>query len=478
MTGVNCLRKRLFKFAAPVKPNEHLYCLDLKSMAWSLQASASSASQSPAARYMHSCCVLQGHLVVFGGCTDALYQKSSNELWLYEFKTRTWRKPTKLAGAGPAARHGHSATAISATQMAVFGGCDEQKGGKLRRYNDVYVFDIVNLAWSRPVGSGSAPLPRAFHSAVLMNGGGGGGGGGSSSSSSGPSSNKQLFIFAGETQNLTSDLCVLDLGRMRWIRPLFDGSFEHQMHACVVLSNKLLSFGGLSLSNNVLDDFFFVNTVSIHAGMTQNDYTFKLVLVGDSAVGKSCLMTRFVEDRYSDIHLSTIGVDFKTVTTMIDGKVVKLHIWDTAGQERFAQVTTHYYRGADGAILVYDITNRESFESVENWVSAIENANGSSLVSMLLVGNKNDLPAPRQVTRAQAKALGNRLKAHCIETSAKDSSNVDITFLNLAKKLVSRRKAQRKAQGANGASGGNGKKSKNTISLGGGVNSNGRKRCC
>lgn len=149
-------------------------------------------------------------------------------------------------------------------------------------------------------------------------------------------------------------------------------------------------------------------------------------------------MTRFVEDRFSDIHLSTIGVDFKTVTTMLDGKIVKLHIWDTAGQERFAQVTTHYYRGADGAILVYDTTNAQSFESIENWVEAVKNANSQPVV-MLLVGNKNDLVDERQVSRQSGEELASQLNAPFMETSARDSSNVDVTFLNLAKTLVNTR---------------------------------------
>jgi len=186
--------------------------------------------------------------------------------------------------------------------------------------------------------------------------------------------------------------------------------------------------------------FFFINTVSIRSGVTKNDYTFKLVIVGDSNVGKSCLMTRFVEDRYSDIHLSTIGIDFKTVTTMLEGKIVKLHIWDTAGQERFAQVTTHYYRGADGAIVVYDVSNKKSFESVESWVQAVLSANQDGNVNLLLVGNKNDLTNDRQVTRAQGQELAAKLSAPFIETSAKDACNVDVMFLNLAKKLVKNRR--------------------------------------
>jgi len=213
------------------------------------------------------------------------------------------------------------------------------------------------------------------------------------------------------------------------------------LHAAIVVSDKMLSFGGLSPTGGLVDDFFFVNTVTIRSGVTENDHTFKLVLIGDSSVGKSCLMTRFVDDRFSDIHLSTIGVDFKTMTTMLDGKIVKLHIWDTAGQERFAQVTTHYYRGADGAILVYDTTSAQSFESIENWAEAVQSANSNPVV-LLLVGNKNDLLDERQVSRQSGEELAAQLGAPFMETSARDSSNVDIAFLNLAKTLVNQRKQQ------------------------------------
>jgi len=125
---------------------------------------------------------------------------------------------------------------------------------------------------------------------------------------------------------------------------------------------------------------------------------------------------------------------------MIEGKVVKLQIWDTAGQERFAQVTQHYYRDADGAILVFDITCRKSFESVETWVDALENATGTNIITKLLVGNKCDLEDQRKISKAQANELAKLISAPYLETSAKDASNVDITFLNLAKKLVKERK--------------------------------------
>lgn len=188
--------------------------------------------------------------------------------------------------------------------------------------------------------------------------------------------------------------------------------------------------------------------MTIRSG-AENDFTFKLVLAGNAEVGKSCLMTRFVEDRFNDIHVSTIGVDFKTVTTMVGGKVVKLHIWDTAGQERFAQVTSHYYRGADGAVIVYDCTNMESFMNVSTWVDAIESANSNTKeISLLLVGNKSDLEPHKQVTTAMAKEAAKKYDAPFIETSAKTSTNVDMAFLKLARVLVEKKKKEKEGKSA------------------------------
>ncbi|CAM0958698.1 unnamed protein product [Alopecurus aequalis] len=102
------------------------------------------------------------------------------------------------------------------------------------------------------------------------------------------------------------------------------------------------------------------------------DYLFKLLLIGDSSVGKSCLLLRFADDAYVDTYISTIGVDFKIRTVELDGKSVKLQIWDTAGQERFRTITSSYYRGAHGIIIVYDVTDMESFNNVKQWLSEID----------------------------------------------------------------------------------------------------------
>jgi len=114
------------------------------------------------------------------------------------------------------------------------------------------------------------------------------------------------------------------------------------------------------------------------------DFIFKILLIGDSGVGKSCLLLRFADDKYSESFISTIGVDFKIRTVNINGKVIKLQIWDTAGQERFRTITSSYYRGAHGIIVVYDVTDRGTFTSVKQWLQEIERFACSSVNKLLV----------------------------------------------------------------------------------------------
>ncbi|XP_006652322.1 GTP-binding protein YPTM1 [Oryza brachyantha] len=158
------------------------------------------------------------------------------------------------------------------------------------------------------------------------------------------------------------------------------------------------------------------------------DYLFKLLLIGDSSVGKSCFLLRFADDSYVDSYISTIGVDFKIRTIEMDGKTIKLQIWDTAGQERFRTITSSYYRGAHGIIIVYDITDMESFNNVKEWMSEIDKYANDS-VCKLLVGNKCDLAESRVVETAVAQAYADEMGIPFLETSAKDSINVEEAFL-------------------------------------------------
>lgn len=164
------------------------------------------------------------------------------------------------------------------------------------------------------------------------------------------------------------------------------------------------------------------------------DYLFKLLLIGDSSVGKSCLLLRFADDSYVDSYISTIGVDFKIRTVELEGKTVKLQIWDTAGQERFRTITSSYYRGAHGIIIVYDVTEMESFTNVKQWLNEIDRY-ASDSVCKLLVGNKCDLVENKVVTTEMGKALADELGIPFLETSAKDAINVEQAFLTMAAEI-------------------------------------------
>jgi len=148
-------------------------------------------------------------------------------------------------------------------------------------------------------------------------------------------------------------------------------------------------------------------------------------------------LLRFADDTYTESYISTIGVDFKIRTIELEGKTVKLQIWDTAGQERFRTITSSYYRGAHGIIVVYDVTDQDSFNNVKQWLQEIDRYAAEG-VNKLLVGNKSDLVDKKVVDSNQAKEFADSLHIPLLETSAKDSTNVEQAFLTMAKQIKDR----------------------------------------
>ncbi|CAL9087549.1 ras-related protein [Musa troglodytarum] len=157
------------------------------------------------------------------------------------------------------------------------------------------------------------------------------------------------------------------------------------------------------------------------------DYLFKVVLIGDSGVGKSNLLSRFTRDEFSLESKSTIGVEFATRSIRVEDKVIKAQIWDTAGQERYRAITSAYYRGAVGALVVYDITRHVTFENIERWLKELRDHTDSNIVIML-VGNKADLRHLRAVNTEDAKDFSEKENAFFMETSALESMNVENAF--------------------------------------------------
>ncbi|KAJ4979839.1 hypothetical protein NE237_010619 [Protea cynaroides] len=160
------------------------------------------------------------------------------------------------------------------------------------------------------------------------------------------------------------------------------------------------------------------------------DYVFKVVLIGDSAVGKSQLLARFSRNEFSLESKATIGVEFQTRTLVIDHKTVKAQIWDTAGQERYRAVTSAYYRGAVGALLVYDMTKRQTFDHAAKWLEELRGHADKNLVIML-IGNKSDLGTLRAVPTEDAKEFAQKEKLFFMETSALEATNVETAFLSV-----------------------------------------------
>ena len=157
------------------------------------------------------------------------------------------------------------------------------------------------------------------------------------------------------------------------------------------------------------------------------DYIFKVLLLGNSDVGKSSLLLRFVDQVWNDSFVPTIGVDFKVKTVEIGDKKIKMQIWDTAGQERFRNVVSTYFRGSNGILLIYDVTNKDSFKNLESWLIEIEK-NASENVLKILIGNKNDLVDDKEITTEEGQKFANRNNMQFIETSAKMNTNVTEAF--------------------------------------------------
>eukprot|EP01083_Nonionella_stella_P268952 909526_1 len=167
------------------------------------------------------------------------------------------------------------------------------------------------------------------------------------------------------------------------------------------------------------------------------DVLLKLLMIGDSGVGKSCLLLRFCDESFTQSFITTIGIDFKIKSMDIDGQRVKLQIWDTAGQERFRTITTAYYRGAMGILLVYDTTDEQSFLNIRNWMRNIEQ-HASNSIQLLLVGNKCDLSDTRLISTERGQALADEYGIKFFEASAKNDTNVKESFIQIAKDILAK----------------------------------------
>ena len=171
---------------------------------------------------------------------------------------------------------------------------------------------------------------------------------------------------------------------------------------------------------------------------TEPSITFKILTIGESGVGKTCVLRRFVENKFLKNHLATIGIDFKTKTLNINNQEIKLKIWDTAGQERFRNITTQYYKGADGIVLVYDVTDEASYEKIRDWMEQILSNTQQDEIGLVLLGNKCDME-PRAVSEEQGIKMAEDLKISYFETSALNGQGIKEAFEQLTRDIMKKK---------------------------------------
>ena len=179
---------------------------------------------------------------------------------------------------------------------------------------------------------------------------------------------------------------------------------------------------------------------------SEYDYLFKLILVGDSYVGKTNILSKYIKNEFNQNTKSTVGVEFGAKLLKIEDKIIKAQIWDTAGQERYKSITSAYYKGAKGAFIVYDITNRLTFESVDKWVQDL-NLNSDKNITLLLIGNKMDLADKRVVSKEEGEEKAKSFGLAFLETSALTGENIDKVFDYMLKEVYTKIIIEKKNSG-------------------------------
>ena len=175
--------------------------------------------------------------------------------------------------------------------------------------------------------------------------------------------------------------------------------------------------------------------MSKESKLSNYEYLFKIILIGNSGVGKSSILQRYMKRAFDANYKITIGVDFLMKSLVINNQIVKLQVWDTAGQEKYKSMVSSYYRGANVALIVFDITNHQSFDSLPMWIENFYK-NGPEQKNIILIGNKKDLADLRQVTQQEAEAFSETNNMMYFETSAKEGDNIEYIFNYAAEKLL------------------------------------------
>ena len=170
--------------------------------------------------------------------------------------------------------------------------------------------------------------------------------------------------------------------------------------------------------------------------MSKNEFVYKILILGDTSVGKTCFLTRYADNTFQETHMSTIGIDYKLKNVQMEnGKVAKLQIWDTAGQDRFRSITKNYYKGANGIVVIFSVVDKLSFVNIKSWINQIK-AEVDDKVTIIIVGNKIDDEENREVTTEEGEELARSFDLNFFECSAKTGENINETFNELVKKMV------------------------------------------
>lgn len=177
------------------------------------------------------------------------------------------------------------------------------------------------------------------------------------------------------------------------------------------------------------------------SGTDKENMVAKILTIGESGVGKTCILLRYTDNKFIKHHLTTIGIDYKTKDVNLNNKSIKLKIWDTAGQERFRNITQQYYKGADGIVLVFDLTDRNSFEKVREWMRQIQTYTQKDSIGIVLLGNKCDAEN-KAVSLQEAQDIANEFNMKFFETSAMNNINIEESFRELSMEIVKIKEAK------------------------------------
>ena len=416
------LRRQGKKAELVEETDDAVYFLSLTAdkWVWSKPLVHGSRQQKPSGRAAHSACKIgSNEVAVFGGWSE----RPLNDLWSFNYADMEWRL-LSTQGVTPKPRYRHTSEFL-AGKLYIFGGSDNARDvADGCSYLSLHELAMDSMTWTSPQLRGANPFPRSGHCTAVVGA-------------------RSVAVFGGKRSNevFLNDFVIVDLeSYSTTVVNAVEAHLPVPVGNATLTSigNKSFVFGGVDAKGcgyndiRLLDISYYLdkNDITVREG-AMSDYSFKILIIGDASVGKSAILTRFSEGAFLDNYTSTIGIDFSSKMIRVDRAICKLEIWDTAGQERFSTITANYYRGAQGALLVYDIGQEESFQHVRKWHERAVQLGGQDM-ECLLIGNKSDLTdSQRRVSTQQGSELAEQLGIPFVETSALQGTNVEAAFVQM-----------------------------------------------